>query len=51
MVSFVLQKKYSMMNEKDNPFKLTAKERLIELMGIVIFLLIFIGSAAKLLFL
>ena len=39
------------MNEKNNPFKLTAKERLIEAMGIAIFLLVFIGSAVKLLFL
>lgn len=36
-------------NDK-NPFGLTAKERLIEMIGIIIFLAIFIGSALKLLF-
>lgn len=40
-----------MIDEKDNPFKLTAKDRLIEIIGIVLFLLVFIGSAVKLLFL
>lgn len=40
-----------MIDEKNNPFKLTAKERLIEMIGIVLFLLVFIGSAVKLLFL
>jgi hypothetical protein len=40
-----------MIDEKDNPFKLTAKDRLIEIVGIVLFLLVFIGSAVKLLFL
>ena len=40
-----------MIDEKNNPFKLTAKERLIELIGVVLFILVFVGSALKLLFL
>ena len=40
-----------MIDEKNNPFKLTAKDRLIELIGVVLFILVFVGSAVKLLFL
>ena len=40
-----------MIDEKNNPFKLTAKDRLIELIGVVLFILVFVGSALKLLFL
>ena len=39
------------MNKKNNPFQLTAKEQLIETIGVILFLGIFIGSAVKLLFL
>ncbi len=38
------------MKNKNNPFDLTDKERVIEFMGIFIFALVFIGSALKLLF-
>ena len=40
-----------MIDEKNNPFKLTHKEQLIETIGIILFLATFIGSALKLLFL
>ncbi len=40
-----------MFNEKKNPFKLTQKEELIELIGILLFIATFVGSAVKLLFL
>ncbi len=40
-----------MIDEKNNPFKLTARDRIIETIGIVLFLMVFIGSAVKLLFL
>ena len=40
-----------MIDEKNNPFKLTAKDRLIELIGVALFILVFVGSALKLLFL
>ena len=40
-----------MIDEKNNPFKLTAKDRAIELIGVVLFILVFVGSALKLLFL
>jgi hypothetical protein len=38
------------MSNKINPFKLSEKERLIEVVAILIFLLIFVGSFLKLLF-
>ncbi len=38
------------MKNKNNPFGLTDKERVIEFMGILIFAAVFIGSALKLLF-
>ena len=34
-----------------DPFKLTTKEQVIEIIGVVIFLLVFIGSFLKVLFL
>lgn len=34
-----------------NPFKLTTKEQIIEIIGVFIFLAVFIGSFLKLLFL
>jgi hypothetical protein len=37
-------------NKKDNPFGLTSKEQLIEGIGIFLFILVFVGSALKLLF-
>ncbi len=40
-----------MFNEKNNPFKLTQKQELIELIGIFLFIATFLGSALKLLFL
>ena len=40
-----------MIDEKNNPFKLTTKDRIIELIGVVLFILVFVGSALKLLFL
>ena len=40
-----------MFNEKNNPFKMTQKEELIEMIGILLFIGVFIGSAVKLLFL
>ncbi len=40
-----------MFNEKNNPFKLSQKEELIEVVGILLFMGVFIGSALKLLFL
>jgi hypothetical protein len=40
-----------MIDEKNNPFKLTATDRIIETIGIVLFLMVFVGSAVKLLFL
>jgi hypothetical protein len=39
------------MENKNNPFKLTATERLIEGIGLIIFIVTFVGSAIKLLFL
>jgi hypothetical protein len=38
------------MKKKNNPFGLTSKEQLIEGIGIVIFVIVFVGSALKLLF-
>ena len=38
------------MNFRENPFGLTTKERVIEVIGVVIFAIVFIGSALKLLF-
>jgi hypothetical protein len=38
------------MKNKNNPFKLTDKERVIEVIGILIFASVFVGSALKLLF-
>jgi hypothetical protein len=38
------------MSNKINPFKLSEKERLIEVVAILIFLFIFVGSFLKLLF-
>ena len=38
------------MKNKNNPFDLTDKERVIEFMGVLIFAIVFIGSALKLLF-
>ena len=38
------------MKNKNNPFNLTDKERVIEFLGILIFATVFIGSALKLLF-
>ena len=35
---------------KNNPYKLTDKERVIELIGVTLFAIVFIGSALKLLF-
>ncbi len=40
-----------MFNEKNNPFKMSAKEELIEMIGILLFVGTFLGSALKLLFL
>ena len=40
-----------MFNEDKNPFKLSAKEELIEIIGILLFIATFLGSALKLLFL
>jgi hypothetical protein len=40
-----------MFNENKNPFKLTNKERLIETIGVILFIATFLGSALKLLFL
>ena len=42
--------KLIIMKNKNNPFDLTDKERAIEFMGILIFAIVFIGSALKLLF-
>ena len=39
------------MSNQKNPFKLSAKEQLIEVLGIIIFLLILVGSFLKVLFL
>jgi hypothetical protein len=38
------------MSNKHNPFRLSEKERLIEVIAIVIFLTVFVGSFLKLLF-
>ena len=35
---------------KNNPYKLTDKERVIEFIGVTLFAIVFIGSALKLLF-
>lgn len=40
-----------MFNERNNPFKLSNKEQLIEAVGIILFMATFLGSALKLLFL
>ncbi len=40
-----------MPTKKNNPFKLTQKEELIEMIGILLFIGVFVGSAVKLLFL
>lgn len=34
-----------------NPFKLTTKEQVIEIIGVILFLMVFIGSFLKVLFL
>jgi hypothetical protein len=39
-----------MAHDDKNPFGLTQKDRIIEVIGIVCFLAVFIGSALKLLF-
>ena len=38
------------MSNKKNPFNLTEKEKLIEIIAIAIFLFVFVGSFMKLLF-
>jgi hypothetical protein len=38
------------MKKKNNPFGLTSKEQLIEGIGIALFVIVFVGSALKLLF-
>lgn len=42
--------KLIIMKNKNNPFDLTDKERVIEFIGILIFAIVFVGSALKLLF-
>jgi hypothetical protein len=37
-------------NKKNNPFNLTSKEQVIEFIGIFMFIIVFVGSALKLLF-
>jgi hypothetical protein len=39
-----------MFNKNNEPFKLTTKEQIIELIGNLIFAAVFMGSALKLLF-